>query len=1026
MASQRLLRLILTLTLCAASVAGISSPASAALDDVFGLDLTITAEGSPVGVFDAQYLTLQGDGSLNLALFGHDFTQGSSQEITLHKGSCASPGSLVDRFEVDPLLRLLPIDPNPRATSILNTLFEGTPGALRYETGSVGTAIPLGDVTTFEAEYVIVINEIGSGAGDYFCATPTDRLALGASAGAGTVYPLYFKELNGSGVTATGSATLLGNILQLDLSYEGLTQLVGAHFQLLRQGALCPTGDIATELEIGGTIELALTEGARSLLPIDVLTGNSFGVHPVAGLGGTIDYVAQIALTDDQVAVFASSAILIHGFDANGNGLVDGGISPIAPGLTGDETAVAGCGQFVPMAPDAPSNVAASVAGADITVTWEAPADDGGSAITGYTVTLSDGSEETVNGTTLSATFTGVDDGNYTATVIATSAGGDSPSSTPSAEVTVDTTTEPDPPTNVAATVDEADITITWDAPADDGGKPITGYTVTLSDGSEETVNGTTLTATFTGIDDGDYTATVTATNTNGNSPTSTPSAQITVDTTTAPDPPTNVAATVDGADITVTWEAPGDDGGKPITGYTVSISNGTELTVDGTTLTAEFVWSPNGTYTATVVATNANGDSPASVASAAVVIDTTTVPMSPSAVVAALTDDDITITWEAPADDGGREVTDYTVTLSDGSTQAVDGTTLTAVFNDVEDGDYSATVVATNSLGDSPASEPSNEVSLDTSTAPGSPTEVSAVFSRPDLVVSWAAPIDDGGKPITGYTVTLSDGSQMTVDGDARQAVFSEPDNGTYTATVIAVNENGPSTSSAPSQPVVVADVETPGEPEDLAVRAVGTRVIVTWNPPANAAEAEVEGYDVELTNGSTMTVTGTVAEFVDQETGPVNATVLAFNAFGSSAATASPVTVTVRDCQDGDVDDDWDDRVASAEQGSVFRLYCGYFLRYPDDEGYEYWQGIYDDGASLAAISNQFAASAEFSNTYGSLNNDEFVRLLYRNVLLRPVEPEGYEYWKGFLDRNELTQGETMMWVTQSQEFQNVTGTP
>ena len=97
MISRRVLRLILAVVVGASSIAAISSPASAAVDDVFGLDITITSVGSPVGVFDAQYMTLQGDGALNLALFGHDFTQGSSQEITLHKGTCVSPGSIINQ-----------------------------------------------------------------------------------------------------------------------------------------------------------------------------------------------------------------------------------------------------------------------------------------------------------------------------------------------------------------------------------------------------------------------------------------------------------------------------------------------------------------------------------------------------------------------------------------------------------------------------------------------------------------------------------------------------------------------------------------------------------------------------------------------------------------------------------------------------------------------------------------------------------------------------------------------------------------
>ena len=48
----------------------------------------------------------------------------------------------------------------------------------------------------------------------------------------------------------------------------------------------------------------------------------------------------------------------------------------------------------------------------------------------------------------------------------------------------------PDPPTGVAATAGDGQATITWSAPASDGGSPITSYTVTASPGGQSTLVG--------------------------------------------------------------------------------------------------------------------------------------------------------------------------------------------------------------------------------------------------------------------------------------------------------------------------------------------------------------------------------------------------------------------------------------------------------------------------------------------------------------------------------------------------------
>jgi Ca2+-binding RTX toxin-like protein len=85
----------------------------------------------------------------------------------------------------------------------------------------------------------------------------------------------------------------------------------------------------------------------------------------------------------------------------------------------------------------------------------------------------------------------------------------------------------------------------------------------------------------------------------------------------------------------------------------------------------------------------------------------------------------------------------------------------------------------------------------------------------------------------------------------------------------------------------------------------------------------------------------------------------------------------------------------------GQVYRLYQAAFDRKPDAGGLAYWMGQADKGASVTSIADSFLRSEEFSKLYGGANPtpETYLTQLYSNVLHRPYDQAGYDYWLGVM---------------------------
>ena len=144
-------------------------------------------------------------------------------------------------------------------------------------------------------------------------------------------------------------------------------------------------------------------------------------------------------------------------------------------------------------------------------------------------------------------------------------------------------------------------------------------------------------------------------------------------------------------------------------------------------------------------------------------------------------------------------------------------------------------------------------EVSAVPRTVPGAPVNVSAEAGDGQATVTFTAPADNGGSPITGY-VAVSNPGNITTTGSGLSITITGLTNGTsYTFTVKAVNAAGNGPESAASNAV------TPFTPSNGGNTGGG------GTPPA--VQPEKPGVEI-LVNGKTETAATAVITKVEDKT--------------------------------------------------------------------------------------------------------------------------------------------------------------
>lgn len=286
--------------------------------------------------------------------------------------------------------------------------------------------------------------------------------------------------------------------------------------------------DTTLSYGITGGVPGAYTVGADTY---DVRAVGAYGTLYVNATTGAYRVVPDDAAIE-AVAVPAADIFTVEAFDGD-----DTGTTTFRFGVT------------LPPVPRAVQGVAGN---GQATVSWLPPTEVTG--VTGYVVTAAPGGATcTVTGAaSTSCVVTGLANGTpYTFTVAATYTAAVGNDSLPSSPVTP--VGPPTAPLNVRGTPGEGRLLVEWDPPANDGGAPVTQYTVSASPGGLSCTTTGSTDCTVIGLALGTtYTFTVTATNSYGDGPPSAPM-QYTVRSATSTSLTLSANPTMAGDEVTLT-----------------------------------------------------------------------------------------------------------------------------------------------------------------------------------------------------------------------------------------------------------------------------------------------------------------------------------------------------------------------------------------------------------------------------------------------------------------------------------------
>jgi len=319
---------------------------------------------------------------------------------------------------------------------------------------------------------------------------------------------------------------------------------------------------------------------------------------------------------------------------------------------------------------------------------------------------------------------------------------------------------------------------------------------------------------------------------------------------------------------VSLSWTAPASDGGAQITSY--NIYEGTTQAVKGTAPVASSKGTSvtlnsladGSTYYFKVTAVNKVGEGPASGTVSAAPVSAITAPGAPAGLTATPGNGRITLSWTAPASDGGAGISGYLIyqgtspggeSASPVNSSPVSATSYTvtglangttyyfkvAAVNDAkhqgtDSGEASAVPVSATTSASASASA-SQTSGAGAAGVPGAPTGLTASPGNAQVSLSWTAPASDGGSPLASYRVYqgtspgFAPGIPVSTITGTSTTVTGLTNGTTYYFVVTAVDANGQvsgASSEASAQPTGTALLASNKVPKPVIISLAAVSV--------------------------------------------------------------------------------------------------------------------------------------------------------------------------------------------------------
>jgi fibronectin type 3 domain-containing protein len=528
--------------------------------------------------------------------------------------------------------------------------------------------------------------------------------------------------------------------------------------------------------------------------------------------------------------------------------------------------------------PSPPMNLTAVAGDAVVELSWQAPAQQGTSAVKSYRVfrgTVS-GVLTMIRelGAILSYSDMGLTNGQtYYYKVSAVNSVGEGARSTQASATPGSPADRPSEPKNLVARPGNTQVTLTWDAPANNSGGAITAYRIYRGNASGQetffTETGASTGYTNTGLLNGrTYYYQVSAKNTAGEGPRSAESSATPAGGPSAPWEPLNLTYVPGASNVTLHWEPPAFDGGAQITGYSVyrgTVTGSLLLLapIDNLTYNADEGLLPGVTFLYQVSARNALGNGPRTPELQAMPLSRPSAPLSLRATAGL---GSVDLSWNPPALTGGSPVLNYMVYRGTAAGEETFLVMLDAVtaYHDpglINGTTYYYQASCSNAQGESPRSPEANATPQASFETPSAPRDLTAADGDARVDLAWSPPANEGGAPVSKYTV-YRDGAKLADLGVVTAYADTGLANGQARSYEVSASNSigeGPKSAAASATPARVPDA-----PAALTAVPSNHNVSLGWQAPASDGGAPVTGY-VIFRDGASFSSTGAVTSYRD-----------------------------------------------------------------------------------------------------------------------------------------------------------------